>query len=227
MKCSGNFSGIGGWETGALLPLMMHVWEKVKRETQQPVWHPEVRAWSCGRGWRPFKEPEDEWSELHWSYEMERNPVSITSLSHVPEASPTTRMFSCSTQQISLVLNLIGFGFSIFKSGLPMADVESKDIGNLLRQGSRCWEWAWSLVASMPPWSPFRLLLPEWGGAGQGGDSMLVSTEGVCPYHVRSGLSWELGVGPDLEVGDHILSAVGSGGAGWTPVVRGSGRTET
>ena len=82
---------------------------------------------------------------------MERNPVSVTSLSRVPEASPTTGTFSCFTQQISLVLKLVGFGFSVFKSGLAVADLESKDIGNLLRQGSRCWEGPWSLVASVPP----------------------------------------------------------------------------
>lgn len=185
----GTFLGLVGERQVPSSHWWCYIWEKVKRETQQPIWHPEVRAWSYGRGWRPFKEPEDEWSELHWSYEMERNPVSITSLSHVPEASPTTRIFSCSTQQISLVLNLIGFGFSIFKSGLPMADVESKDIGNLLRQGSRCWEWAWSLLASMPSWPPFRLATAWVGWDGAGGDSMLVSTEGyvltmsgqVCP----------------------------------------------
>ena len=82
---------------------------------------------------------------------MEGNPVSIISLSRVPEANLTTRTFSCFTQQISLVLKLVGFGFSIFKSVLAMADLESEDIGNLLRQGSRCWEWPWSLVASVPP----------------------------------------------------------------------------
>lgn len=63
-----------------------------------------------------------------------------------------------------------------------------------------------------------------------GGDSMLVSAEGcwidLSPCHLRSGLFWELGTGPDLVVGDHIPSAVGRGGAAWTHIVR-DYRTET
>ena len=81
------------------------------------------------------------------------------------------------------------------------------------------------LSATLTPLSPGYCL--SGAGRGRGVTQCWFPQRGMSlPCQVRFVLGIRSRTRPG-GVGGHTLSAVGSGGAGWTPVVRGSGRTET